>query len=303
MAFGPGLHAFPGGRVDGEDAAPERSALGSWAAEQLGANLDAGAALAVHRAAVREVREEVGVELRPEDLVPIAQWTTPPFMPRRFATWFFVADLPPGAMPVFAADEVAAHRWLTPADALEALAAGEIEMWVPTTSVLQQLAAIGAMRASDVTAAVRFGRVVAPRVVAETDDRVEIVLGAAGAVPGRSGTAVLLGRTTHVLVDPGDPSEAAIAAIEAAVRERAGTLRAIVLTATDPDHAAAAEALAIPPELPILVAPGAGRHLPYATRELADGEVLPADVGLRVRLGPPGSGRLTLATGSGSAGE
>ena len=52
-------------------------------------------------------------------------------MPRRFSTWFFVADLPAGAEPVFEPDEVAGHAWLTPSAALEQLAAGEIEMWVP----------------------------------------------------------------------------------------------------------------------------------------------------------------------------
>jgi glyoxylase-like metal-dependent hydrolase (beta-lactamase superfamily II) len=104
-----------------------------------------------------------------------------------------------------------------------------------------------------------------------------------------------------VLVDPGDPSDAALDAIMVAVLRREGAIRAIVLTATDPDRAAGAEALAIPLGVPILVAPGAGRHLPYATRELADGERLPADVELRIRLGPPGSGRLDILEGS--AGE
>jgi len=74
-----------------------------------------------------------------------------------------------------------------------------------------------------------------------------------------------------------------------------------VLTRTDPDHAAAAEALAIPLEIPILVAPGGGRHLPYASHEVGDGDRLPTDVGARVRLGPPGSGRLEVV--GGSAGE
>ena len=47
--------------------------------------------------------------------------------------------------------------------------------------------------------------------------------------------------------------------------------------------------------------PGAGRHLPYATRELVAGERLPCDVDRRVRLGPPGSGRLSVVAPS--AGE
>jgi hypothetical protein len=55
--------------------------------------------------------------------------------------------------------------------------------------------------------------------------------------------------------------------------------------------------------VPIFVAPGAGSRLPYATHEVADGDRLPADVELRVRL-PPVDGRLEIeAALAGSAGE
>jgi len=123
--------------------------------------------------------------------------------------------------------------------------------------------------------------------------------GAAGALPGRLGSATLHGRRDLVLVDPGDPSEAALDAITDVVAARGAAIRAIVLTATDPDHAAGAEALAIPLGLPILMAPGGGRRLPYATREVGEGELLPADVELRVRLGPSGSGRLEVVASAG----
>jgi glyoxylase-like metal-dependent hydrolase (beta-lactamase superfamily II) len=118
-----------------------------------------------------------------------------------------------------------------------------------------------------------------------------------GALPGRTGESRLIGVRGLVLVDPGDPSDDALDLIESAVERRHGTVEAIVLTQTDPDHAAAAEAVAIPLEIPVLVAPGGGRHLPYPTRELVDGEALPTDVGARVRLGPPGSGRLEIVAG------
>jgi hypothetical protein len=52
--------------------------------------------------------------------------------------------------------------------------------------------------------------------------------------------------------------------------------------------------LAIPHEIPVLGAPGAGRHLPYEVVELGDGEALPGDAGLRVRLEPRGTGRLRV---------
>jgi 8-oxo-dGTP pyrophosphatase MutT (NUDIX family) len=304
MAFAADVYVFPGGRVDPEDERPASAdgADAARAAAALGDNLAPAEALAIHRAAIRELREEAGVTVDGIDrLAPIAHWTTPTFMPRRFSTWFFVADLPPGVEPAFAPDEVTEHRWLTPAAALAQMAAREIGMWVPTTSVLQRLVEIGATSAADVGRAVTFRRVGEPVIVEDRPARIDIRHSSAGAIPGRDGTATLHGRRDLVLVDPGDPSEGALDAIASAVAGRGGAIRAIVLTATDPDHAAGAEALAIPLKVPVLVAPGAGRHLPYAAREATDGELLPADVELRVRLGRPGSGRLEVVVGS--AGE
>ena len=309
MAFAGGMHVFPGGRVDGADRDPGLAARSARSPEEaaraLGDNVSLAEALALHVAVIRELAEEAGVALEDaggrlatDRLAPIAHWVTPRFMPRRFSTWFFVADLPPGAEPVFAPDEVADHRWVTPTAALEQLAAGEIEMWVPTTSVLERLIEIGARTAADVASAIVMRPPPPPRVLVEADTIVRISLGGMGAVPGRVGEAVLHGRRELVLVDPGDPSDEAVAAVLAAVDRRAGAIRAIALTATDPDHAAAAEAFAIPLEIPILVAPGAGRRLPYATRELADGERLPADTDVRVGLGPPGSGGLEVFAAS-----
>jgi len=301
MAFGAGLHVFPGGRVDPEDAplSNDASRMAIMAARALGDNLPPAAALAVHRAALRELREEAGVTLDGiERLAPIAHWTTPAFMPRRFSTWFFVADLPPDATPIFAADEVVAHRWVTAPTALELMAAGEIAMWVPTTSVLQRVIEIGATTATEVAERITLGRIAPPRVIAEDPTVVRFAFGAAGGLPGRGGETSLIGARRLVLVDPGDPSDEALDQIATTVQRRRGAITSIVLTATDPDHAAAAEAVAIPLGIPILVAPGAGRHLPYATREAGDGQRLEADLEVHVRLGPPGSGRLEIMIGS-----
>jgi 8-oxo-dGTP pyrophosphatase MutT (NUDIX family) len=297
MAFAPGVHVFPGGRVDPEDAVATDADDPEMAARRLGDNLPPDRALAVHRAAIRELREEAGIEITAIDrLVPIAHWTTPRFMSRRFSTWFFVADLPDDADPVFAVDEVAAHRWLTPAAALEGVASGEISMWVPTTSVLQRLIETGAASAVEVATTIRFDRVLAPWITHEDPAEVRFAFGSMGALPGRTGASRLIGARELVLVDPGDPSDEALDLIESAVDRRGGAINAIVLTQTDPDHAAAAEAVAIPLEIPVLVAPGGGRHLPYPTRELAEGELLPTDGDVRVRLGPPGSGRLEIVS-------
>ena len=339
MAFAAGMHVFPGGRVDAADADPRLARLSVRTAIEagraLGDNASPDEALAIHLAAIRELFEEAGVllaegaidaaaierarsrllegagladalegldiRLRTDALVPIAHWTTPPFMPRRFSTWFFVADLPPGAEPTFAGDEVVAHRWVSPEVALEQLAEGAIEMWVPTSSVLQRLIETGATSASQLRDRVAITHAPPPRVVEDGPAVVRLAFGGVGALPGRVGEATLHGRRELVLVDPGDPSDAALEAIAAAVRDRAGAIRMVVLTAPVPDRAAASEAVAIPLGIPILVAPGAGRHLPYRVEEATDGQRLPADVDVRVRLGPPGSGRLEVIAGS--AGE
>jgi 8-oxo-dGTP pyrophosphatase MutT (NUDIX family) len=303
MAFGPGLHAFPGGKVDPEDGdIRDRDTGGLSAAEaadRLGGILAETEALAVHRAAVREVAEEVGVELRPADLAPIALWTTPRFMPRRFATWFFVADLPPGAEPVFETDEVEAHRWLSAEDALEARADGEIEMWVPTTSVLERLRELDIRSARDVGDRVRIRKPAPAANIERSEAATSIAVWGAGGLPGRAGWVELIGRQEIVVVDPGDPTEESLDIIRGVVAERKAAIRAVVLTAPDPDHAGGAEALAFPLGIPILAAPGAGRRLPHETRDVADGEALPADVGAIARLGPPGSGTLEVVRSGG----
>jgi 8-oxo-dGTP pyrophosphatase MutT (NUDIX family) len=295
MAFGPGLHVFPGGRVDSEDADGPPATAGD-----LGGNVSPADAAALRRAALREVHEEIGVLLESNAvLAPIAHFTTPVFMPRRFSTWFFVADMPAGAEPVFEVDEVADHAWLTPSAAFDRLAAGEIEMWVPTTSVLQRLLEIEVRSAADVTQRIAFGPVAASVVTEESELVVRMAFGAAGGLPGRRCETTILGRREVVVVDPGDASEEAIRLIEETVERRGGTIRAILLTSPDPDHAAGAELLAIPHEVPVLVAPGAGRRLPYEVLEVGDGDRLPSDVDRVVRLGEPGGAIVKVV----SAGE
>jgi glyoxylase-like metal-dependent hydrolase (beta-lactamase superfamily II) len=170
-------------------------------------------------------------------------------------------------------------------------------MWVPTTSVLQRVIEIGARTTADVAARIRFGPAPGPRIVAEDERTVRLAFGGAGGLPGRTGETLLLGRREVLVVDPGDPSEEAVRVIEETVARRDGSIRAVLLTAPDVDRAAGAEMLAIPHEIPVLVAPGAGRHLPYAVVELGDGEPLPGDAGLRVELEAIGTGRLRLSGG------
>jgi 8-oxo-dGTP pyrophosphatase MutT (NUDIX family) len=114
MAFAAGMTVFPGGARDPQDA-------------HLAAT------------AVREVLEETGVALPVAALVPWSRWVTPESEPRRYDTYFFVAELPPGAEPVASGTEMDVVSWLKPHEALAAYDAGDLPMLPPTVITLREL--------------------------------------------------------------------------------------------------------------------------------------------------------------------
>jgi glyoxylase-like metal-dependent hydrolase (beta-lactamase superfamily II) len=122
-------------------------------------------------------------------------------------------------------------------------------------------------------------------------------------VPGQTANAYLVGRREVVVVDPGDPSDAAADAILGAVAADGGRLVAIALTHVDPDHAAGAEAFALRLDLPILAGVGAGHDLPYLVKELADGERIAAGGAELEVVATPGPRRDHVAFVVRTAGE
>jgi len=100
-----GMWVFPGGRVDEEDYPADGD--------------DYRAAL---NAAIRETREEAGLEVSAEQLVYLSHWTTPEGAKKRFATWFFLGVLEDGQEVTVDGGEIAHHRWVKPEIALAELA-------------------------------------------------------------------------------------------------------------------------------------------------------------------------------------
>jgi 8-oxo-dGTP pyrophosphatase MutT (NUDIX family) len=115
-----GAWVFPGGAVsaqDGEGQAGLRSA------------------------AVRELEEEAGIALVPgTELVAYARWITPAELHIRFDTWFYLARAPAEAEPAVDGSEVVDFCWISPADALLAGEAGQLDVVFPTVKQLEQLA-------------------------------------------------------------------------------------------------------------------------------------------------------------------
>jgi 8-oxo-dGTP pyrophosphatase MutT (NUDIX family) len=135
MAFAAGMYAFPGGSAEPGDAGPADTA-------------------------VREVREETGVVLAVEALVPWGRWITPEFEPRRYDTYFYLARLPSGQGTHRLGDEASLDLWLPPA------ATTDLPMLPPTRMMLADLARYDSIEAAFDAAAHRdVSTPVLPRVV------------------------------------------------------------------------------------------------------------------------------------------
>lgn len=150
-----GAWVFPGGAVSPEDGPGEPG---------------------LKAAAVRELREEAGVELEdPEQLVAFSRWITPAAVKIRYDTWFFLAMAPDGAQPQIDEAEVVDARWFEPADALEAGRTGDILLVFPTIKHLEQLSTFPSASALLAHARTRTVAPVQPRVLG-TGEAARIVL-------------------------------------------------------------------------------------------------------------------------------
>ncbi len=143
-----GAWVFPGGAIEAVDG-PVPSNPG-WP-------------LAARQAAVRELREEAGLSLAPDELVPFAHWTSPPTMPRRFLTWFFLAAAPAGSIRLNPR-EVDAYRWISPHKVLAAHRLQSMDLFPPTWVSLHELTAVDAVSQALRRYARRAPAVFAPRV-------------------------------------------------------------------------------------------------------------------------------------------
>lgn len=178
MAFAAGMHVFPGGSVDQDDFSvdiPWQTEPDD--AARMNATSDLARALVV--CAVRELFEETGVLIavdaagripaRDEEwetdrlavqesasalagvlrrrglaidasLLPLwTHWVTPEVETKRFDVRFFVTFLPEGQGAHDVSGEADHVRWIEPAEAMHAYAAGELTMLPPTAATIADL--------------------------------------------------------------------------------------------------------------------------------------------------------------------
>jgi 8-oxo-dGTP pyrophosphatase MutT (NUDIX family) len=123
----------------------------------------------IRRCAVRETEEETGVRLDPEALLPWAHWVTPEIEPRRYDTYFFLAELPEGQQADDRSGETDRAEWSTADVALRAEQAGQITLMPPTLSILLELSELGSLDAIRQAAIERVVERVLPELVEGSD--------------------------------------------------------------------------------------------------------------------------------------
>jgi 8-oxo-dGTP pyrophosphatase MutT (NUDIX family) len=136
---------FPGGKLDSDDFAQEAAVtnLPHPPASMLNEpQLEHRKACALFAAACRETREETGVVLRAEHLIPWSRWITPnepSMMKKRFDARFFITRLPDGQTATHDGEEATDSAWMSPRDALTAYLRHEMTLAPPQIMTLLAL--------------------------------------------------------------------------------------------------------------------------------------------------------------------
>jgi 8-oxo-dGTP pyrophosphatase MutT (NUDIX family) len=121
-----------------------------------------------HRqAAVRELKEEVGLEIEASKLAHLSRWITPEGLPRRYDTWFFLAALrePVEVAPLSA--EIVEATFVSPSTALAAHQAHQWKLVLPTLTHLRWLSRYRSVEAALAAAPARSSDPIEPRLAGD----------------------------------------------------------------------------------------------------------------------------------------
>lgn len=153
---------FPGGKIDEED-------VGSSEIERAA------------RGGLRELSEEANVTLEFDSLTTFSHWLTPAGQKRRFATWFFIAELPVDAVVQVDGQEMVEAVWMSPGDAVSEHRAGRLRLPPPTVVSLLDVSSSDTAVEAIQRASQRKAPYFFPKILADTpEDIVMLYPGDAG---------------------------------------------------------------------------------------------------------------------------
>ncbi|MGH9945100.1 MAG: MBL fold metallo-hydrolase [Pyrinomonadaceae bacterium] len=272
MAFLGGFYAFPGGQRDAVDAETpvdhcddaETGAMISCAArelfEELGVLVARGAErltkgqlasvlddLNSGRMTFPALLAHYGLHLDAYDFTFAGRWVTPPFSPRRFDTWFFLARCPRKQEPRIMSGEFDQGEWICAGAGVEQWQRHEALVAPPVLHALKTLADVG------LTPDLVERLLSVPQAHGQPVRRIEFVPGficfpvrTPTKPPATHTNCYLVGGQEFAVIDPASPDEeeqAALAACVDALLAEGRNVREIVLTHHHPDHVAGVEPL------------------------------------------------------------
>jgi glyoxylase-like metal-dependent hydrolase (beta-lactamase superfamily II)/8-oxo-dGTP pyrophosphatase MutT (NUDIX family) len=271
LAFLGGFYAFPGGQRDAEDAETtvencadaETAAMIVCAArelfEELGVLVARGAEhltkgqlasvlddLTSERMTFPQLLAHYGLRLDARDFTYAGRWVTPPFSPRRFDTWFFLAHCPRKQEPRVRTTEFESGEWTSATDAFSRWERCDALVAPPVLHALRVL--------SDGLTDDTFERFLSvPQARRQPVRRIEFMPGficfpvrTPTKPPATHTNAYIVGHGELVILDPGSPDEdeqAELAACVDALLTEGRRVREIILTHHHPDHVAGVDAL------------------------------------------------------------
>lgn len=322
LRFFGGFHAFPGGKVSPVDRRIAADSALCVTVEPTASDRTV--------AAVRELFEETGIllarradgtypdpgavldytrrkllradwdfdqalrrlqlQIHARDLMPLGTLVTPPFVPTRFDTQFFLTRLPPNQTSTIWPGELTEGIWTKANDALAAWTRGDWLVSPPTVAILEAARIAPAASVEHQVKAVleAASQPAIPPIYFAPLVRM-IPLDTQSLPPSTHTNAFLMGRNPAYLIDPGTAVEEEQGRLFAAIDEHlaaGGGLNAVVLTHHHPDHIGAANRCAERYRVPILAHPAAARRL--------EGEVAVSafiEEGQRLDLGRTPDGR------------
>lgn len=273
LAFLGGFQAFPGGQRETNDAEArvencadqERAAMISCAArelfEEVGVLLARGSQtltagqrasllddLESKRMTWSELLRHYGLHLDGNDFTCVGRWVTPPFAPRRFDTWFFLAKCPAKQSPAVTEDsELESGEWIAAGGAYAKWERSEVIVVPPVLHALKTLA-------SGLTGDLVERFLSVPQAHRAPTRRIEFLphyicfpVRTPTKPPATHTNCYLIYNSSEILViDPGSPYEDEQQALADCIDDLIGEERAvreIVLTHVHPDHVAGVNAL------------------------------------------------------------